>query len=111
MTIKATTGANALLARLKNRTLPSVDVPQVEQTELARALEGVKEHLRMYEGDSGAPKERFVTLAELENAGLLTASTKNRFAFISELLGSEVSAPADAPTSTTIINNIITTPS
>jgi hypothetical protein len=62
----------------------------------------------MYEGDSGAPKERFVTLAELENAGLLTASTKNRFAFISELLGSEVSAPADAPTSTTIINNIIT---
>lgn len=89
-----TTAAQLALAqRRKMRTLPSVDVPSAPP-ELSRSLESIKEHLRMYEGDSNAPKERFVTLAELENAGLVTADTKNRFSYIAQVAGSDVAAPA-----------------
>jgi len=89
-----TTARVALAARQKFRRLPAVDVPNVSEPELARSLEAVKEHLRMYEGDSNAPKERFVTIAELENAGLITAETKNRFSFIAQVQGVDVSPPA-----------------
>jgi len=89
-----TAAARALKERQKNRNLPSVEIPVVKEDELARTLQGIQEHLRMYEGDSGAPKERFVTIAELENAGLIKSDVKGRFAFISQTLGKDVSQKA-----------------
>ena len=89
-----TFGAKVLARRQKNRRLPSVDVPQVQEEGLARSLESIKEHLRMYEGDSNAPKERFVTMQELEDSGIITASVKNKFAFISQIQGIDIMQPA-----------------
>jgi len=76
--------------RIGRRRLPNIDVPQTDNQALRDWAEGIKEHLRMYEGDSGAPKERFVTLEELEAAGLVTLETKQNFATISEKLGDPV---------------------
>ncbi len=85
------TVTTALAARLKNRTLPNVDAPVIDDNEeLRRFAESVKEHLRMYEGDSGAPKERFVTIDELELAGLVTTRVDAGFASIAEVLGEPV---------------------
>lgn len=106
MAIPQGLGATVLAKRLKGRKLPTVDVPNVSEPELNRTLEGIKEHLRMYEGDSNAPKERFVTIAELENAGLITAKTKNKFAFIAEVQGVAVSQPAGS-TNPAVINQTV----
>jgi hypothetical protein len=76
--------------RLKRRRLPNVDVPAVADQSLRQHLEGVKEHLRMYEGDSGAPKERFVTIDELEAAGLIATKIKRGYATITEAAGQTV---------------------
>ena len=103
-----TAAARALKERQKNRNLPSVEIPRVQEDELARTLQGIQEHLRMYEGDSGAPKERFVTIAELENAGLIKSDVKGRFAFISQTLGKDVAQKAGStlnPTQTDPIKN------
>jgi hypothetical protein len=45
----------------------------------------------MYEGDSGAPKERFVTIEELELAGIIGTKVQNNFALIDKVLGAPVS--------------------
>jgi hypothetical protein len=82
--------ARPIADRIKRRRLPNVDVPKVEDQSLREHLEGIKEHIRMYEGDSGAPKERFATLEELEAAGLVTLEIKQKFAQISEVLGNPV---------------------
>lgn len=76
--------------RIKRRRLPNVDAPKVGDDSLRLWAEGIKEHLRMYEGDSGAPKERFVTLEELEASGLIGLEIKQKFATISEVGGSPV---------------------
>lgn len=82
--------ADSVDRRLKRRRLPNVDVPAVEDQSLRQHLEGVKEHLRMYEGDSGAPKERFVTIDELEAAGLIATKIKRGYASITEAAGQVV---------------------
>ena len=97
-----TAAARALRERRKNRNLPTVEIPKVSEDELARALQGIQEHLRMYEGDSGAPKERFVTLAELENAGIIKADVKTRFAYISQALGEDVAQRAGSTANPTL---------
>jgi hypothetical protein len=56
----------------------------------------------MYEGDSGAPKERFVTIEELETAGLIGTKIQQGFALISEAAGAPV--PTVASTSTTVVS-------
>jgi len=103
--------ALALAKRLKNRKLPSVDV-FAKDDETARGLEAIKEHLRMYEGDSNNPRERFVTMQELQDAGLLTVEVKNKFAFISQVQGVDVKQAAGTSTgsvrTTKIINNNVT---
>ena len=102
-----TAAARALKERQKNRNLPTIEIPQVKEDELARALQGIQEHIRMYEGDSGAPKERFITIAELENAGLIKTDTKGRFAYISQVLGKDVAQKAGStanPTQTDTAN-------
>ena len=71
--------------RIKQRRLPGIDAPRVEDDGLRMYLEGVKEHLRMYEGDSNAPKERFVTIDELEAAGLIKSTIRNKFATIDDV--------------------------
>ena len=97
-----TAAARALRERRKNRNLPAVEIPKVSEDELARALHGIQEHLRMYEGDSGAPKERFVTLAELENAGIIKADVKTKFAYISQALGEDVAQMAGSTSNPTL---------
>lgn len=91
-------------ARTKRRRLPTVDVPQVADDGLRRSLEALQEHLRMYEGDSGAPKERFVTIEELELAGLIGTKVQNKYALIDSVLGSPVSQGQQGG-STTIVNS------
>ena len=101
-----TAAQRALLERAKNRNLPGVDIPQVEGDDLARTLHGIQEHLRMYEGDSGAPKERFVTIAELENTGLIKSDVKSRFAYISQVLGTDVAQMAGSTANPTQIGSV-----
>lgn len=105
--VSATIAGRLIKQRLKDRRLPSVDVPQTESDEVRRTLENIAEHLRMYEGSSGAPKERFVTIAELEQAGLITAGVKSKFAYISKVQGQTV----DQPAGKTVIERTITTSS
>jgi hypothetical protein len=91
-------------ARSKRRRLPSVDVPKVQDDELRRSLESLKEHVRMYEGDSGAPKERFVTIEELEKAGLIGTKLQNNFALIDSIAGNPVTQGQQS-SSTSLISN------
>jgi hypothetical protein len=86
--------AKTIADRIKARRLPNVDAPQVQDKSLRQYMEGVKEHLRMYEGDSGAPKERFVTVEELETAGLVSTKIQQGFALITEALGTPIGTPA-----------------
>ena len=60
----------------------------------------------MYEGDSGAPKERFITLAELENAGLIKSDTKGKFAYISQVLTKDVAQKAGSTANPTITDAV-----
>lgn len=85
-------------ARSRRRKLPNVDAPQVQDDELRRSVEAVREHLRMYEGDSGAPKERFVTIEELELAGLIGTKVQRGFALIDSVLGDPVSRSGNQKT-------------
>ena len=106
MSTVPTAAARALKERQKNRNLPTVEIPAVGEDELARTLQGIQEHLRMYEGDSGAPKERFVTIAELENAGLIKSDVKSRFAYISQVLETDVAQLAGSTANPTIKNSV-----
>lgn len=82
-----------LTRRQSKRILPQVDPPVIEDNdEMRRFSESVKEHLRMYEGDSGAPKERFVTIEELEHVGLVTTKVQSGFASIDKILGEQINA-------------------
>ncbi len=92
-------GSITATARLLKRKLPQVDVPVIEgNDEMRRFSESIKEHLRMYEGDSGAPKERFVTIEELEHVGLVTTKVQQGFASIDKVLGEQVSpVPSSNP--------------
>ncbi len=79
--------ARSVADRIKRRRLPSVDAPKTDDQSVRQFLEGVKEHFRMYEGDSGAPKERFATIEELETAGLIATKIQGGFATITESAG------------------------
>jgi len=80
-----------LESRQKHRRLPQVDVPIVEDNdELRRFGESI---------DSGAPKERFVTIEELEHVGLVTTKIQQGFASIDKLFGQQIAAvPSANPT-------------
>jgi len=105
---EATVGAIALKKRRDNRRLPGIEVPINKEPELSRALEAMNEHFRMYEGGTNAPKERFVTLAELENSGLITTGVKNKFAFIAQVQGQDVIQPSGTSKGS-VINHITNT--
>lgn len=89
-----------LKSRQKNRKLPQIEVPVIaDNDELRRFSESIKEHLRMYEGDSGAPKERFVTIEELELSGIVTTKVQQGFASIDKVFGQQIAAiPSTIPT-------------
>ena len=92
--------ASALLKkRIKNRKLPGLNIPQTGMEEVDRALLQMREYLQMYEGDTNAPNERFVTLDELENAGLIGTATRQGFSSINKILGKQVD-PVKASTAT-----------
>ena len=93
MSTTLTAASKVLSRRIKNRRLPHLTVPQTGQAELDRTLKNITEHLRMYEGASGAPRQRFITIEDLENAGLVSITEKQGFAAITKVLGS------DTPTS------------
>jgi len=99
--VTKTVAAKILAKKLQDRRLPSVDVPNTAEPELTRSLESIKEHLRMYEGDSNAPRERFVTMQELQDSGLITADVKNKFAFIAQIQGKDVVQPAGSSSGST----------
>ena len=97
-----TAAARVLAQRRKDRRLPTMEGVQVQDPELARAIQNVQEHFRMYEGDSGAPKERFVTIAELENAGIIKSDVKSGFAYISQVLEKDVAQKAGSTANPTL---------
>jgi len=101
--MSAVSQANRVIRqRLKNRRLPTMEVPQVDSSALAQALQSIQEHFRMYEGESGAPKERFVTMDELERAGLIKADVKSGFAYISQVVGKDVAQQAGSTAKPTL---------
>lgn len=87
-------GKRAQQSRARTRRLPYLDVPKVEDPALARAFDTIAEHFRVYDGESNAPKERFVTLQELVDAGLVSASTKGGHSYIAQILNQDVSQKA-----------------
>jgi len=98
--------ARVIQQRLKDRKLPAVEVPAVDNPELARSIQSIQEHFRMYEGDSGAPKERFVTMAELERAGMIQADVKSGFAYISRVLSKDVAQQAGSTANPTLVDPV-----
>lgn len=71
---------------VRKNILPGLQVPAGLPTELEKFLQGVKEHLQVLQGILGQPKERAVTLADLERIGLVKLGTKGGRSEIIELL-------------------------
>ena len=106
MAVGKTTAQRALEQRRKNRRLPTVDDYKSDDLALNDTVAALLEHIRMYEGDSGAPKERFVTMAELENAGLLRADVKQGFAYVKQVLDKDVAQQAGSTANPTQKNPV-----
>lgn len=96
----STTPKRILEKRIKQRKLPSIDVPRTGDDSIDRALLGIQEHLRLYEGSTGAPKERFVSLEELEASGIVQLSVQRGFASIAGVFGEPVQRVSSTNTST-----------
>lgn len=94
-------GNRALKGRA-GRKLPAVEVPRSSEPSVQRAIENIAEHLRAYEGEGNAPKERFVTMRELEEAGLVTLGTKNGYTFISQILKKDVAQKSGSTANPTL---------
>ncbi len=88
-----TAGNRALKSRLRDRKLPSLETRASDPITQA-SLETLAEHLRVYEGDVRAPKERFITLKELEDAGLIKTGIKSGYAYIAQALQRDVAQKA-----------------
>ena len=89
MATDLTVASQVLKRRIKNRRLPNLNIPQTGQVEVDRALKQVQEHLQLYEGSANAPRQRFVTIEDLEQAGLISITEKQGFAAITKVLGSD----------------------
>jgi hypothetical protein len=76
--------------RIKNRKLPHIEPPTTDNPALNESLGAIRDHLLLYEGNVQAPKERFVTLEELEAAGVVGTTTQRGFASITNFLGEPV---------------------
>lgn len=72
----------AKVKRGDRRRLPGLEVPITKDQELRRFLEAVSEHLSVHEGERNAPKERFVTVDDLDRAGVITTKVRSGFASI-----------------------------
>lgn len=99
------TGNRALKGRA-SRKLPSIELPRSQDHSINRAFENIAEYLRTYEGDGTAPKERFVTMRELEESGLVTLGTKNGYSFISQVLKKDVAQTAGSTANPTLKGTI-----
>src|SRR5690606_32197418 len=76
---------------VRKNILPGLQVPAGLPVELEKFLQGVKEHLQVLQGILGQPKERAVTLADLERIGLIKTGVKGGRGEIIELLAPESS--------------------
>ncbi len=106
----STISRRILEKRIRTRKISNVEVPQTGNEQLDRVLLGMQEQLRLYEGTPLAPKERFVTLEDLEQSGLVQLSIGRGFASIAGILGEPArrvksvntsSAPAETTTTST----------
>lgn len=69
---------------------PGLSVPaDLNHPELEKFLQGVKEALQGADGTRGQPLERFVTLQDLKDAGLINTGVKNGRGIITEVLHPE----------------------
>ena len=76
---------------------PGLNVPSGLDPELDKFLQSVKEHLQGADGTRGQPKERFVTLGDLETAGLIKTGVKNgRGVITSAVIAGSPTASASA---------------
>ncbi len=90
------TARSIIAKRIRERTLPSVSPPITQDDEVRRNLEGINEHLRMYEGDSNNPTQRFVTIEELMAAGAIGTTIQQGFAAITTFNGLPVPKVQDS---------------
>lgn len=59
---------------------PSLQVPMSATGDLRAFLEGVKERLEITTGDRGDPRDRLLTVRDIESAGMATVTVRNKFA-------------------------------
>ena len=97
MPIIGKTAQRILEQRIKRRKLPSVDVPPVDNPALSTWMEGVAEQLRVFDGSVNNPKQRFVTIDELEQSGVIGTTVLSNFAAITEVLGDPVQKVKGTP--------------
>jgi hypothetical protein len=95
------TGNRAVKGRA-GRKLPTLELPSTDNPSLSRAFQSIAEHFRVYEGDGTAPKERFVTLRELEDSGLISVGTKAGYGYISQILNKDVAQKSGSTANPTL---------
>lgn len=64
------------------RRLPHLALPPTKDAATSAFFQAVKEYLEVSEGDRGSPKARFVTIEELEQAGLVTTTNRGSRTYI-----------------------------
>lgn len=68
---------------MKASRYPSLQVPAQLAPDLRAFLEGVKERLEITTGDRGDPRDRLLTVRDIESAGMATVTVRNKFATLS----------------------------
>lgn len=68
---------------MKPSRYPSLQIPASTPADLRAFLEGVKERLEITTGDRGDPRDRLLTVRDVEAAGMATVTVRNKFATLS----------------------------
>jgi hypothetical protein len=87
---------------------PGLSVPAGLDPELEKFLSGVKEHLQGADGTRGQPQERFVTLRDLKDIGLVNIGVKNGRGVITGINSDVTSLTAAASSSLATLNDVDT---
>jgi hypothetical protein len=88
----------------KKNTLAGLSVPtSIGDPNLSRFLQSLKQHVELIHGNLGQPRERFVTLDDLQRAGLVDIAVKGGRG---EIINAAATQNAKKKSARTIVNNI-----